>query len=250
MHGCVAVLADGPIAGCPVTPGAGEHAVRHGLAEWFGTRVADVVLVGRATASIEQPSLEVWVARRLRRGLEPRAAGSSGCRWWSSPAAVRTSSPARSRHPGGVRTGVLARRWWPEWADGAEPASRPRRSGEPETPADLLDPRRSLLEFNSRVLALAEDDRTPLLERLRYLAIVSANLDEFYMSSGRETAEAQARELSGPAAGRDRPMPRPAWRSTATACDGGPTCADAIARRSGRGSGGSSSPRSLRAPSP
>ena len=71
-HGRVALLADGSEPQLPVTPGAGEHAVRHGLAEWFGTRVADVVLVGRAAASIEQPSLEVWVARRLRRGLAPR----------------------------------------------------------------------------------------------------------------------------------------------------------------------------------
>lgn len=37
------------------------------------------------------------------------------------------------------------------------------------------------LEFNSRVLHEAEDLRTPLLERLKFIAIVSANLDEFFM---------------------------------------------------------------------
>ena len=37
------------------------------------------------------------------------------------------------------------------------------------------------LGFNFRVLSLAEDDRTPLLERLFFLAIVSSNLDEFFM---------------------------------------------------------------------
>jgi len=36
------------------------------------------------------------------------------------------------------------------------------------------------LEFNSRVLAQAEDAANPLLERLRYLGIVSSNLDEFF----------------------------------------------------------------------
>ena len=39
----------------------------------------------------------------------------------------------------------------------------------------------SWLDFNARVLALAEDPETPLLERVKYLAIFANNLDEFYM---------------------------------------------------------------------
>ena len=39
----------------------------------------------------------------------------------------------------------------------------------------------SWLAFNERVLALAEDTRQPLLERMKFLAIFASNLDEFYM---------------------------------------------------------------------
>jgi polyphosphate kinase len=57
----------------------------------------------------------------------------------------------------------------------AEPTDRP------SDPDRFLDRESSWLDFNARVLALAEDAETPLLDRARFVAIFADNLDEFFM---------------------------------------------------------------------
>jgi polyphosphate kinase len=47
-------------------------------------------------------------------------------------------------------------------------------------PSRFLNRELSWLDFNARVLALAEDPRVPLLERVKFAAIFSGNLDEFF----------------------------------------------------------------------
>src|ERR1700733_3680256 len=44
-----------------------------------------------------------------------------------------------------------------------------------------LNRKLSWLDFNDRVLQLAEDESMPLMERLKFLAIFTTNLDEFFM---------------------------------------------------------------------
>jgi len=50
-----------------------------------------------------------------------------------------------------------------------------------DDPSLYLNRELSWLDFNERVLQLAEDERVPLLERVKFCAIYTTNLDEFYM---------------------------------------------------------------------
>jgi polyphosphate kinase len=82
------------------------------------------------------------------------------------------------------RTDSDHRRGTPEPAESIDLGEVDRAGPEP---IDLTDPQWYLnreltwLDFNRRVLREAQDDRTPLLERMKFLAIVSSNLDEFFM---------------------------------------------------------------------
>lgn len=59
--------------------------------------------------------------------------------------------------------------------------TRSRRTTTIKSKSRLLNREQSWIEFNARVLAEALDEQTPLLERAKFLAIVSTNMDEFFM---------------------------------------------------------------------
>lgn len=73
------------------------------------------------------------------------------------------------------------------WPNATPPDSRPipalRSDGtfDRDDPGFLLNRELTWLNFNFRVLAQAEDPRTPLLERLKFIGIADSNLDEFFM---------------------------------------------------------------------
>ncbi len=81
--------------------------------------------------------------------------------------------PPRSEQPNGHVHAA------PEASVQPGPAAAPRPDVTPESRVFNRD--LSWLEFNRRVLSLAEDERRPLLERVKFLSIFSSNLDEFVM---------------------------------------------------------------------
>ncbi len=67
-------------------------------------------------------------------------------------------------------------------ADGQEaPAGKTEAGRDLRAPELYLNRELTWLSFNERVLHEASDPRTPLLERVKFLAIVSSNIDEFFM---------------------------------------------------------------------
>jgi len=86
------------------------------------------------------------------------------------------------------------------------PRPAPAPLEEPLPEDRYLNRELSWLDFNSRVLALAEDPATPLLERAKFLAIFASNLDEFYMV---RIADLKRRRQTGlPTRGVDQLPPR------------------------------------------
>jgi len=101
-----------------------------------------------------------------------------------------------------------------EYADrnGARPAAKIEAAPEPDLdqPGFYLNRELSELEFQRRVLEEARDERNPLLERIRFLAIFTKNMDEFFMKRIGGLKQQISAGLTEPA--HDGRSPREQWR--------------------------------------
>jgi len=201
----LALRANAGTLSIPVRAGSGEDGCRHLLHACFGTGDGQVRLLGTAPATGTRPLLEVWLARRGSRDVRGGREGAGAQFAWLAPDEVmaRAGSPVlRDARTLAALTVATRSAVLPEWCPpppppdtgGASrrsrvsliiPAARPSVSAPLDAarlaPEQVLNGEVSQLEFCARVLELAESPAVPLLARVRFLAICSANLDEFFM---------------------------------------------------------------------
>ena len=182
----------------PHAPGAGSQACRQALRTAFGHARARVRLLGTSMGTPGRPALEIWLAEDvaeldadivrwvdIEHALE--RAGAPGLRdsrtlralhviarsglGSSSLAALRARSEQGTVQPLELMLQRL------EAADGtAEPSPK-------EVPPHmLLNMELSRMAFDERILVIAEDERVPLLERVRFLGMFGQRRDDFFMT--------------------------------------------------------------------
>ena len=207
LHDWSVALVDSP-AGLtlPSARGSGEQLTREYVRELLANtsaEAADLDLVGFTTPRTGDSELEVWLHEMAAVGPRPE-----GFVWLPLVELMERVGGPRLRDPALVATLLLLVRSeiGHRLAREAAPRRGPpqplplgaRRADPPEggrAPDDFLDLDLSILDFNQRVLEMAEDPGLPLLERFRFISIFSSNLDEFF---GVRVARLKADAARGP----------------------------------------------------
>jgi len=113
------------------------------------------------TESTQETSTQETSTQETRDDLDPRTPAATEALEQDADVAARPATTPACRMP--------------------VPEARPDGTFDLKLPGYYLNRELTWLAFNYRVLHEAEDARTPLLERLKFISIVSSNLDEFFM---------------------------------------------------------------------
>jgi polyphosphate kinase len=205
-QGRIALCRNGDNLNVPVGHGSGQDACRRVLRSVFGRAHARIRLLG-TTAGVEaRPGLEVWLAE----GVDADGADEDGeqCAWLPLDVVLEHVGSLQLREPRtlaalhtAARSGLTV-----QHVPGAVDNGRTASQGDAysifesavsaarmpalietirarDVPHELLlNPEMSRLAFDERILVFAEDESTPLLERVRFLSMFGTRLDDFFMT--------------------------------------------------------------------
>lgn len=207
----------------PVGRGMGQEACRRMLREVFGRAQGRIRILGTSPATTSRPAMEVWLAEDFQ---ETKAEEEENRRWVPLETVLGMVGTDRVRDPRTLaalqvlaRSGIpgrLAAVWSaralraeaPQDAasgsDLLQQAVRPDEGDGPESvkpaevpPSHLLNMELSRLAFDERILVMAEDDRLPLLERVRFLSMYGDRQDDFFGSRVAEFKDRAVRDEGG-----------------------------------------------------
>jgi polyphosphate kinase len=198
-QGRIALCSEGDTLYVPTGHGSGQEACRRVLRNVFGRSLGRIRLLGTAPGMDARPGLEVWLAEGVT--------GGEACKWLpievvlehvGAPqlrnartlaalhAVARSElgahSPLSSNGPGTRGTNAAYPIFERAVSAARVPALLETIRARDVPPELLLNPELSRLAFDERILVIAEDEGTPLLERVRFLSMFGARLDDFFMT--------------------------------------------------------------------
>ncbi|HEY8468991.1 MAG TPA: polyphosphate kinase 1 [Longimicrobiales bacterium] len=194
----------------PTGPGSGREACHRVLRGWLGGVRGRVRVLGTSPGTSQHPALEVWLAE----GIDPSTTDAGRCVWLPLEHVLEAAGAAHLRDARTLaalalvarsdlpaRAAAVAAVALPDGAshETAEPLELVAHRAEAEE-AEVLAPKevrpelllnRELcrLAFDERILVMAEDERVPLLERVRFIAIFGSRQDDFFMTRVAESKE-------------------------------------------------------------
>jgi polyphosphate kinase len=198
--GHVAMIAAEGVLRLPVLEGKGKKTCEKLLRQCLGTMGSDLQLLDTLGATPVSPAMEVWLGKEAQGN--PVQMNQAGCEWvrWEDVCGLVGTPVLRDKRTLAALS-LISRSDAAEWPavpvdESVAVIAGPRYSSsgalKPVLSAEQLDARKripeqllngeiSCLQFNQRLIELAEDQTVPLLARIRFLAIFSSNIDEFFM---------------------------------------------------------------------